>query len=153
MSSSIKIISLITVLFTTLCIGIVSARYSDQTLEQRTRMAAGPFLSQPTESAKRIINDYFTEVMHGKDEGTALLGFEIVDVNTANLQDIKVAVRLNYVNGLHLPTTNYSIILIKNHYQVKKQYCSYDGIPESPTYGSLIGCTYERSDNGISIQS
>ncbi|WP_206669854.1 hypothetical protein [Paenibacillus luteus] len=116
-------------------------------------MATGPFLSQPTESAKRIINDYFTEIMYVKDEGTALAGFEIVDVNSSNLQDIKVTVRLKYVNGLHLPTTNYSIVPIKNHYQVKKQYCAYDSIPESPTYGSLIGCTYESSDNGFGIQS
>ncbi|WP_419871448.1 hypothetical protein [Candidatus Pristimantibacillus sp. PTI5] len=151
MFASTKVASLLLVLFITTCIGIVSAQSLDKPLEEITSMPVNKVLQDPNESAKIIINDYFTEIMNKKNDGRKLIDFEIVKVNSNDLENIRVSVILKYENDLELPVIDYSIIPINNNYQVVKQYCAYDGDPESQTFGTIKGCTNVVNEDQISI--
>jgi hypothetical protein len=146
-----KIISILVIFFITTCVGIASAQRLDQSLEEKTSMPAYEVEQNPNEAAKTIINNYLTGVMNKKNDGTPLIAFEIVKVNSMDLNELKVSVVLKYENYLASLPRDYSIIPVKDHYQVQKQFCVYDFIPDSPTYGTLKGCTPAAEDHQTSI--
>jgi hypothetical protein len=57
-------------------------------------------------------------------------------VDTSDPTEIKVSVVLKYKDDDTLPPVDYSVVRVKNTYQVQKQVCVFDSIPNSPTKGT-----------------
>ncbi|WP_133257555.1 hypothetical protein [Paenibacillus montanisoli] len=125
-------------LITITSIGVASAQSSNKSLEEMTSMSLQDFEKAPIESAKVIINDYLTEIMQQKDsDGVALINYSIVNTDASDLNDIQVSVKLTYASRLDLPPVEYHVVRKGESYQVKKQFCAFDMIPDSPTRGTV----------------
>jgi hypothetical protein len=153
MFGSRKVMFLMVILFVSTCIGIAGAQKLNKSLEEKTRMPINKVLENPNESVIKIVSDYFTEALNQKDVGIKLIDFDIVKVNSDDLNDIKVSVIFKYENDLVSPAIEYSVTPINNNYQVVKQVCVYNLISDSPDYGTLKGCTKAVNDNQTTLQS
>ncbi|CAH1218367.1 hypothetical protein PAECIP111893_04418 [Paenibacillus plantiphilus] len=145
-----KFMLLLMAVFVILCVGIASAQGSEQSLEELTGKSVQDVQKDPEESAKSMVSNYFSAIMQQEGKGgAALTDFKITNVDSSDLSDIKVTVNLKYENIPELPAANYHVIRIDNTYQVKKQFCAYDLIPNSRTHGT-VNCSSsgnEGSDN------
>lgn len=144
-----KIMMFLMAVFLISCVGIASAQGSEKSLEETTGKSVQDVQKNPEESVKSIVSNYFSAIMQqGRKDGAALTDFRITNVDSSDLSDIKVSVNLKYENIPELPAVNYHVIRIDNTYQVKKQFCAYDLIPNSQTHGT-VKCSSgnEGSDN------
>jgi hypothetical protein len=140
MRQSSKFASILTVLFLVTCAGIVSAAglQDNRSLEEKTSRPIQEVQQQNLEeSAKSIVQDYFNSIIKEPAVGwTPLATFSLGRVDTSDPTEIKVSVVLKYKDDDELPPVDYSVVRVKNTYQVQKQVCVFDSIPNSPTKGT-----------------
>jgi hypothetical protein len=127
-----------------ICVGIASASASvlnNKSLEEMTSKSVQEVQKKPEEAAKSIITNYFTAIEKmGNSDGIPLDSFRIVKVDKTDPNDIKVAVVLKYADMDEWSAIDYSVIRVNDMYQVQKQSCVLDSIPDSPTKG-IIKCS------------
>lgn len=134
-----KFVSILTLLFLVTCAGIVSAAelQDKSSLEEKTSRPIQEVQQNLEESAKGIVQDYFNSIIKEPAVGwTPLATFSLGRVDTSDPTEIKVAVVLKYKDDDTLPPVDYSVIRVKNTYQVQKQVCVFNSIPNSPTNGT-----------------
>jgi hypothetical protein len=141
-----------------MCVSIVgmasAGGLSSSSLEEKTGKSVREFEKNPEEAATSIVTDYFTAIMKLSDsKGAPLNSFKIVKTDSSNPNDIRVSVILKYQDHQEWPALDYSIIKVDDTYQVQKQICVFDSIPESPTKG-IAKCSKNfvtGSDGTISV--
>jgi hypothetical protein len=142
MRRSSKFASILVAVLFVVCAGIASAAglKDDRSLEEITsRPIQDVKQLNLEETAKGIVQDYFTAIIKEGDTGgvTPLVAFSLGRVDTSDPSEIKVSVTLKYKEeGMELPPVDYSVVRVKDTYQVQKQVCIFDAIPDSPTKGT-----------------
>ncbi|MEW9699437.1 hypothetical protein [Paenibacillus sp. SI8] len=77
---------------------------SSLALEERTGISLPGVQNDLTEAAKGIVGDYFTAIMKpGNSDGTPLIGYLITNVNSSDLNAIKVSLASKYENMSEWP--------------------------------------------------
>ncbi|GGD66988.1 hypothetical protein [Paenibacillus nasutitermitis] len=150
LTSGNKFASLLVILFliAIASVGIANAQNSNNSLEEKTSISVQKFEKDPVESAKKIISDYFLAFIQKKgSDGTALINYKIINIDTSDLNDVKVSVKLTYADNFDYPPVEYHVVKKSNSYQVNKQFCAFDMITDSPTRGT-VRCS---SDGSASI--
>lgn len=95
---------------------------------------------EPKQAAIQVIEHYFNALKNPeKDLGTPVESYRIVDMDATDPNCIRVGAAVVYTSSPEeMPVTNFFVVKEKDHYVVKSQKVTYDMIPNSPTYGSII---------------
>lgn len=153
MQRSTRFASLLVGLLFAGCVGIASAEALNVPAEAKSGKPVKEVVSNPEAAARSIAHDYFREIVSRKgSDGIALIDFAIVNVDASDLSELKVSVALTYDTDHYgeWPPVEYSIVPVQGKYQVKKQVCVMDAIPDSPGRGT-VSCSKPLRQDGSAL--
>ncbi|QGQ93998.1 hypothetical protein EHS13_03280 [Paenibacillus psychroresistens] len=132
---------------------LTDGKTSATSLEELTSKSAAEVQKNPGPAARSIITDYFTAIMaKGDTDGAPLMSFKVVGIDTSDMNRIKASIASEYEEFGIMPAVDYSLIKVKNRYQVEKQVCVYDMAPTSPTKGTVhCDVNFIEGDGTVSV--